>query len=73
MSMLLNVKLPPPPNAEHPHLTRFQAKNPPHLLGSTLLNIPCEPSDSVASLRAKVEGAWAQRTHQGRRKDPEAA
>ena len=57
MSLLLNVKLPPPPNKEMPYLTRFQAKNPPHLLGTTLLNIACEPGDTVASLRAKVEGA----------------
>ena len=74
MSLLLNVKLPPPPNAEQPHLTRFQAKQPPHLLGTTLLNIPCEPSDSVAQLRKKVEGAWAApAAGKGRRKDPEAA
>ena len=56
--MRLNVKLPEPPNKEQPHLTRFQAHNPPHLMGTTLLGIECEQSETVAQLKAKVAGAF---------------
>jgi len=59
--MRLNVKLPEPPNKEQPHLTRFQAHNPPHLMGTTLLGIECEPSETVAQLKAKVAGAFLPR------------
>jgi hypothetical protein len=55
--MKLNVKLPEAPNKEHPYLTRFQAHNPPHFMGATLLGIDADPAETVASLKAKVAGA----------------
>jgi hypothetical protein len=55
--MRINVKLPGEPSKEAPHLTRFQTELPPHWQGKTLLGLVVEPSDTVATLKAKVAGA----------------
>ena len=71
--MKVNVKLPPGPSKEHPHLTRFQMPCPPHLQGSTLLGIACEPSDTVAELKAKVGGAQARCLEEPKSHEPARA
>lgn len=69
MPLHVNVKLPlvGPADPEHPHLTRFQATAPPHLLTTTLLGLAVEPTTTVAQLKAKVAGARADGARTGRR------
>lgn len=50
---IVNVKLPGRPDPERAHLTRFQSKAPPHLMGE-MITITCSATDTVAKLKEAV-------------------
>lgn len=55
----LNVKLPGRQDPERAHLTRFQSKAPPQLMGE-MVAVSCTGSDTVAKLKEAVGGELQQ-------------